>query len=456
MATGCGLDIFTGTLAPAIASARHEILFVTCFLANLSPSLAALSDALRALAAVRAGSSSATKRPLRIRIGFSSRSLWQRLFHTFSRDGHVYSPDSWVSVLGLPDPEAMRAGGIDLEAKSLFFNPLGILHPKFVIIDRTTAWLPSCNTSWECWFEGCVQVRGHVVEKQLLGFWSDVWGRGNGWLLAEHNWGGDDASSDHDEQPPETDQRGQPPNGKISVHTVRLDRSLTSIPTVLLPSSWHVNPRFQPLPFFPAISPPMTPLNTALLTLLAGARSSIYLISPNVTCPAVLDALLAAVARGVDVHILTSRKMMVLEQLVTAGTTTERCLARLRDRYTRLKAHGPHVVPWWRRLICWKQQDRDRTAADMEADQAAAPLTGTLTIQHYKPDPNRDDQSDEPVLLHFKLTLVDDEYLVLGSGNMDRASWYTSQELGIMFYSPTGFAEWAQAWAVPLSTRTAS
>ena len=32
---------------------------------------------------------------------------------------------------------------------------------------------------------------------------------------------------------------------------------------------------------------------------------------------------------------------------------------------------------------------------------------------------------------HIKCTLVDEEVIVLSSGNMDRASWYTSQELGI-------------------------
>lgn len=36
---------------------------------------------------------------------------------------------------------------------------------------------------------------------------------------------------------------------------------------------------------------------------------------------------------------------------------------------------------------------------------------------------------------HLKLTIVDDSWTVLGSGNMDRASWYTSQELGVAWYS---------------------
>lgn len=33
--------------------------------------------------------------------------------------------------------------------------------------------------------------------------------------------------------------------------------------------------------------------------------------------------------------------------------------------------------------------------------------------------------------IHVKCTIVDGEVVVLGSGNMDRASWFTSQELGV-------------------------
>lgn len=36
---------------------------------------------------------------------------------------------------------------------------------------------------------------------------------------------------------------------------------------------------------------------------------------------------------------------------------------------------------------------------------------------------------------HLKLVVVDDEITVFGSGNMDRASWFTSQELGVALLS---------------------
>jgi len=40
----------------------------------------------------------------------------------------------------------------------------------------------------------------------------------------------------------------------------------------------------------------------------------------------------------------------------------------------------------------------------------------------------------EPKQSHLKCTIVDGELVILGSGNLDRASWYTSQELGVAFF----------------------
>jgi phosphatidylserine/phosphatidylglycerophosphate/cardiolipin synthase-like enzyme len=48
--------------------------------------------------------------------------------------------------------------------------------------------------------------------------------------------------------------------------------------------------------------------------------------------------------------------------------------------------------------------------------------------------PRGDGQGDEPVQSHFKLTIIDGEVAVFGSGNLDRASWFTSQELGVAFF----------------------
>ena len=105
---------------------------------------------------------------------------------------------------------------------------------------------------------------------------------------------------------------------------------------------------------------------------------------------------------------------MILEQLVTAGTITEFEVWKLRRRY--------------RRLL--KTYEKRREGGDAEV-QLMAP--GTLTIGYYHAREG-EKRVDEPVKSHLKLTIVDEEVVVLGSGNMDRASWYTSQELGVTFF----------------------
>jgi len=57
---------------------------------------------------------------------------------------------------------------------------------------------------------------------------------------------------------------------------------------------------------------------------------------------------------------------------------------------------------------------------------------GNLQIGYYLPRSGR--RVGEPTKSHVKCTIVDGDVVVLGSGNMDRASWYTSQELGVALY----------------------
>jgi phosphatidylserine/phosphatidylglycerophosphate/cardiolipin synthase-like enzyme len=107
--------------------------------------------------------------------------------------------------------------------------------------------------------------------------------------------------------------------------------------------------------------------------------------------------------------------MMVLEQLGTAGTLTEWALRKLHRKWSQKRFHDPY-----------------------EADIEAAPSQlGDLEMYYYEPvaSGNGSEDLQAPVKSHLKLTVVDNEIVVLGSGNMDRASWYTSQELGVAFFS---------------------
>lgn len=106
-----------------------------------------------------------------------------------------------------------------------------------------------------------------------------------------------------------------------------------------------------------------------------------------------------------------SRRLMLLEQLVTAGTTTGICLRLLIRKYKTL-------------LRTQNRVDSDQNLAE----QGRAKTCGKLAIWYFAPGT---DSKTEPVKSHLKLTMVDGEVAVFGSGNLDRASWWTSQELGL-------------------------
>lgn len=417
---GTGHSIFQRALLPALLEAKESIHFVTCFWAS-SPSLDAIRETLVELAARRV--QQAKPDTLYITIGFSSRSFFQKLFHTPSRLGHLYPPAQWPK-LGLPEESLLGKAKIQLTVKSLFFTPFSVMHPKYVIIDDTTAFFPSCNVSWERWFEGCLELQGDVV-LQLLAFHRATWGSGFG----RDSTAGPEPPQPHIASHHTQSSSSRPvplphsePTTGISLPATSDEQSpiqfesfssSSPVPTILCPSSHHRNPRFAIIPFLSPKEPPVTPLNAALKTLFDIAQQSITILTPNLTCWVVLDALLEALARGVDVQIRTSKNMMLVEQLLTAGTTTSRCIDKLVSRYKKLRTRTQQT--------------------DLEVQ---SPALGSLDILYYKPLASRSQLDDEPVVSHFKMTLVDRQYLVLGSGNMDRASWFTSQELGLLLYMP--------------------
>lgn len=390
------LDLATGnnilaSILPALEAAKTEVIFVTCYWAA-SDSLNRICDSLRKLSS-KALANGCT---IRVRICFSSSGLLQKLFHTQSATGKVYEPGEWSKALGLPGPDELK--GLDLQVKSVFLLPISIIHPKFVVVDRKRAFLPSCNVSWEEWFEGCVELSGHVVG-QFVRFWEEFWADGRDREISSTTFAASSEST--------AGYTGSADSSGVLHHD---DTTATSIPTLFLPSPHHRNPRVT-LPWQAAAPAPQTPLNTFLLQALESARSYIYLQTPNVTSQPAIAALLQALSRGVNVSIVTSERLQLLEQIITAGTTSPRCISKLIARHQTLA------------------NSRDR---DIE-DNAALRL-GKLKVSFYKPRDGQEASHDEPVQSHFKLTVVDGEVAVFGSGNMDRPSWYTSQELGVAFF----------------------
>lgn len=397
--TGTGSAIYE-SLLPLLESTSHELILVTCFWAR-SETLDTLNRLLRQLStkAIHRGTDK-----IRVRLCFSSLSIFQKLFHKQNVTGQIYPPEVWMNKLGLPDPKEL--GGLDLKLKSVFILPFSVMHPKFIIVDRKKVVLPSCNISWEEWFEGAASMSGPVVE-QFLRFYFNFWERKQEVLAV--NW--NTASN--------VENGTQEITSSTTSLKSKAELAATNIPTILLPSPHRRNPRLNPFSSTDNMLAPPTPLNTFILTLFARAERSIRIQTPNVTAPPVLSALLAALMRGIDVQILTSERLMILEQLVTAGTTTSRCINKLIKRYRSLNSTTAR-----------------RPMSDEEA--AIAPSTpGRLHISYFDPiggPRGRGREGGEPQQSHLKMTIVDDEVVVLGSGNLDRASWYTSQELGIALF----------------------
>jgi phosphatidylserine/phosphatidylglycerophosphate/cardiolipin synthase-like enzyme len=348
--------------------------------------------------------------------------LFQKLFHTPSVSGQEYDPKTWVKKLGLPPPEDL--GGLDLRIKSVFLLPFSVMHPKFMIIDRKTVVLPSCNISWEEWFEGAMVLSGDIVDK-FLEFYCKFWERRD--ELRSLDSSPSDAylkallSSGRNRIPGLGDTTDYGKGHVTSKCLSDFDVVAKDVPTIFLPSPHRRNPHFQPFASMDKMRVPPTPLNSFFLLLLEKAERSIRIQTPNLTSPPVLSALLKALTRGVDVRILTSARLMILEQLVTAGTTTSFCVKRLIRRY--------------KKLI--KASSKGSSHASDEEAAIPQPRHGRLQISYFAPvgGLKRKGQEDgEPQQSHLKMLIVDDEALVLGSGNLDRASWFTSQELGVAFF----------------------
>lgn len=388
---GTGHQLFTSSIIPTCRKAEHELVLVTCFWAE-STTREAIADLLRELSskALARNDDDARGRRIQVRICFSSTSILQKLFQTSSLDGKIYPAVSWTKI-GLPRPEELR--GLDLVVKSIFVLPFSVMHPKFVIVDRRKAFVPSCNVSWEAWFEGCIEMEGDICSR-LHDFYSDFWTKASpplddSWVKAINS---------------TIQGLDRVPDSEIDLLNRWDFDSQQLLQTIPLPSPHHINPRFSP---FSKSNAPQTPLNTFILQTINSASLSIHIQTPNLTCRPLIRALLTALERGVSVTVITSSRLMILEQLVTALTITEFEVYKLTKVYKKLL--------------------KKYTSADSER-QIVKP--GRLRIGYYHPRAYGE-ESKEPAKSHLKLTVVDEEVTILGSGNMDRASWYTSQELGI-------------------------
>ncbi|KAM3067223.1 hypothetical protein ACMFMG_005411 [Clarireedia jacksonii] len=430
---GTGHALYTHLLPHLLQTTQHSLLIVTCFWAPSSTSHL-LSSFLRQLSTKALSSPRQPPSKIHIRICVSSLSALQKAFHTSSPNGTLMPPEK----LGLPKPEEIP--GLDLRIKSIFLRPCHVLHGKYIIQDGRNVWFPSANVSWEDWGEGCIGFESGEGASGLAGDLMRYW---------EGIWDGDGTMSLRAPLSPAPVLGLSPPN----LSQINLGRGadlLSSITFPSLPPQTHTlllphphspyNPLHIFLPSFLAPSsppPPPTPLNTFLLNQISTARHTIKIYTPNLTYRPLITALIAALHRGVDVRIVLPKRMMVFEQLLTAGTVSEIEVWRMRRRLVKGRNRGVADEEMGGRgnvgrlEIVWFDAQRVRAIGGdrmMEEEQGERDrMVGETGVVG--------ENKGRPTKLHLKLTIVDDKVTVLGSGNMDRASWVTSQEVGVAVFS---------------------
>ncbi|EXJ57360.1 hypothetical protein A1O7_07707 [Cladophialophora yegresii CBS 114405] len=302
LTTGTGYSVYKSTIIPAIKRAEREVILVTCFWAA-SVTRDLINEALVYLSQKALSSS----KKISVRICFSSASLARNMLLPTPKEGEQYPSSSWRKI-GLPRPEELK--GLTLRVSRKFFWPFGIIHSKYVVVDRKFAIFPSCNVSWERWYEVAVLCSGPIVD-QLLSFHGQFWDNG---------------------------------------------RSLA-----------------------------------------------------------------AASERAASKNLLLHLLLLVMVVLVTAGTTTPASIQRLRRRAEQMDSDSLLQVSYF------------------DSDDGRGTQHPVLReIEQYR--------DTVPVKLHAKVTIVDGEMILLGSGNMDAASWKTSQELGILIESRAVVDEFMKLW----------
>ncbi|KAK6337532.1 hypothetical protein TWF730_002929 [Orbilia blumenaviensis] len=419
-----------------LLEAENEIIIVTGFLNPTSASVKALNRTIEILAtrqtlkSVRRG----TDTVLKMHICFSSSGFLQKILHTKNPKGRIWKEKEWKK-LGLGDPKYLK-GRVDLTVKSIFVRPVGLLHGKYMIVDRKILVVPSCNLSWEEWLEGATTYLRYpedspdCVVKKFVEYWESVWRYG------------EEAGPDRFEGVVE---RFPAVNSNEGGGSIVLERPRgTSIerrgwegfvPTVFLPHPESGSfPPIWPFGEVEAVWKILrglmgvvfekggrddeylgNPQNAFWMAAIEGAEKSIYVHTPNVTAKPLIDALTRAVKRGVTVEIVTSMGMMKWEQLVTAGTTTDKCLQKMVGE-----------IANWKGTL---DEEEGMTEGGLWIYRYNATKRPQLPPFVKQPGDNHKltwyDKS------HVKCLIVDEEVVVLGSGNFDRASWVTSQEVNV-------------------------
>ncbi|MEE2743112.1 MAG: phosphatidylserine/phosphatidylglycerophosphate/cardiolipin synthase family protein [Bdellovibrionota bacterium] len=151
------------------------------------------------------------------------------------------------------------------------------------------------------------------------------------------------------------------------------------------------------------------PQDQAFLSLFRNAKSNINIVSPNLNAPPLMDAMVEALKRGVNINILLSKNYQdFISKMPMAGGTNLKNVKKILKKVAKFAKKNPKKKVGVFN-IRWFIDRKGRVSKESGTDK--------LKLAKWTS--------------HTKYMSVDNQITVVGSANMDSQSWYYSRELNI-------------------------
>ncbi|EMD40285.1 hypothetical protein CERSUDRAFT_90999 [Gelatoporia subvermispora B] len=436
-----------------IVRARHEVFLATNFW-EASNSASKVCDALREL------SRRAQQRGERVVV----KMMYDRANLKMITESHLYVKEAEWTKPEVALPKESEIPGVELEVVNFHQPMLGTFHSKFLIVDRAVALVCSNNIQDRCNMEMMMHLEGPVVDGlydmaliswakamhpplPLLGKPHEVedgykFGVDNPWMtchvldgrngldvfrkMKEEGRLEGDVSPDADRDPgdgtPFIAGRFQSITDHLNTNTQSTEATLPEDHGATSSDDFTphvVHAQHGEVPMAIVNRPPcgkpgndlkslLTPQDAAWLGGLRHAQQKVFIQTPTFCAAPVVDAVLAAVRRGIEVTLYVDVGFNDGgEALPLQGGTNEEVVRKM---YAELQEEEKERLKYY-----WY------TGKDQ-----IKPINAHLQQRN----------------CHVKLMIIDDMVGIAGNGNQDTQSWFHSAECNVMIDSPAICAEW--------------
>ena len=377
-----GTEIFAA-MADLVAGAEQEVNLQTWrWDPGAGPEIAVLGGIQRLadrLAAEGAGAGSKRAKPVEVRL----------LLNVIpSTDGRLFEKLS-AALEGLRlDPALVHVTVARFQA-----NLLGANHVKGLVVDGSRVFVSGANMSSDFFDEGNrywdVGYRfDGAVGRGLRKDFAVAWSKGDEWRCGSHGVVSTHHSGDRCFSSSESPWRSLPALPPVDTSASDAETAALCAPILVVGHEAHALP-------FPTAEPD-SPQAQALLTAVSGAKRILRVQSPNLNEALMIDALVAAVRRGVEVDLLLSKEHEQSgESLPGRGGPNDDTVKKMIDALGPDACQGLHVR--------WFSRD------------GRAPI-----------------ESKGAPSSHVKYLSVDDQVTIMGSANQDVQSWRNSREVNVV------------------------